>query len=240
MANTNRVPLEMLLADPPGHIRAVDEALGHVYGRPELHWDGDALGGLVETILSQHTSDLNSGRAYANLRQRFPTWEDVRRAPAEDIAEAIRAGGLANVKTERIKAALDAIAERYGCLSLDALRDLPMEQARAALTSLHGVGAKTASCVLLFNLGMPAFPVDTHVQRVSQRVGFTGLRATPERVQRLVEATVAPERTYPFHVNLITHGRFVCKAAHPRCDDCALRSVCRYGTMRAFAVVSQF
>ncbi len=228
-------PLDALLADPPAHVRAVDLALAHLYGTPEQQCDGDPLGGLIETILSQHTSDLNSGRAYAALRRRLPTWEDVRRAPADAVADAIRSGGLADMKAARIKAVLDTMVQRYGSLSLDALRDQPLEEARTALTSLPGVGPKTASCVLLFSLGKPAFPVDTHVHRVSRRFGFAGPKASPEAVQRLVEAAIDPERAYPLHVNLITHGRLICKAGHPRCDVCELRAMCRYGTLQAYA-----
>jgi endonuclease-3 len=216
-------------------MRAVDRALAQVYGSPEQHCDDDPLGGLIATILSQHTSDLNSSRAFASLRQRFPAWEEVLRAPSHDVASAIRSGGLAGMKAARIKLVLDTIVQRFGSLSLNALRDEPLAQARAALMSLPGVGPKTASCVLLFNLGKPAFPVDTHVHRVSRRIGFAGPKADPETLQGLVEAGIAPARTYPFHVNLITHGRLACKARRPHCDVCALRGMCRHGTLQAYA-----
>ena len=233
--NEEAVPLETLLADPPAHMRAVERALARIYGSPELHCDDDPLGGLIATILSQHTSDLNSSRAYAGLLQRFPAWEQVLQAPSHTVADAIRSGGLADMKAARIKLVLDTILQRFGSLSLNALRDEPLEQARAALMSLPGVGPKTASCVLLFNLGKPAFPVDTHVHRVSRRIGFAGPKAGPETVQDLVEAGIEPARTYPFHVNLIAHGRLTCKAGRPQCDVCALRSLCRYGTLQAYA-----
>jgi endonuclease-3 len=227
--------LEELLADPAAHIREVDRALTCLYGTPELQCDDDPLGGLIETILSQHTSDTNSARAYASLRERFLEWEQVRTARVSDIAAAIRSGGLADMKAGRIQAALDTIVQRYGSLSLDALREQPLAEARAALRSLPGVGPKTASCVLLFSLGKPAFPVDTHVHRVSRRIGFAAPKASPEAVQDLVEAGIEAGRAYPLHVNLIAHGRLICKAERPRCDDCDLRILCRYGMLQAWA-----
>ncbi|HWE62011.1 MAG TPA: endonuclease III [Chloroflexota bacterium] len=222
-------PRSALLANPRRHIEAVDRALRATYGTPILRPDHDPLGGLIATILSQSTSDTNSERAYASLRARFPSWEAVRAAPSEDIADAIRSGGLARSKSARIKDILDTLVERYGALSLERLSAMSIPEARAELSSLHGVGAKTASCVLLFNLGKPAFPVDTHVHRLSRRIGFAAPRATPARVQDLVEASLAPARRYAFHINLIRHGRGICKAQRPRCDDCPIRQICRFG-----------
>jgi endonuclease-3 len=224
--------LARLLAQPARHIQAVDAALADVYGDPPWEPDGDPLGGLVATILSQNTSDINSERAYSSLRSRFPTWEAVLRAPQDQVADAIRSGGLAQIKAARIQEALATLYQRYGHLDLDWLSGTQVPEARAILTGLHGVGAKTASCVLLFNLGKPAFPVDTHVYRLSLRIGFAGPKMSPAAVQDLVEASIAPERTYPLHVNLIRHGRQVCKALRPECGDCPIRRLCWYGTER--------
>jgi endonuclease-3 len=223
--------LRGLLAHPPAHAAAVDEALAEVYGTPEWRPDGDPLGGLVGTILSQNTSDVNSGRAYDALRQQFPTWEAVREAAPEEIATAIRSGGLAQIKAMRIKEALLEITSQFGGLRLDALAAMSPSQAREYLAGLHGVGPKTASCVLLFNLGRPAFPVDTHVHRLSRRIGFVQPRASPRAVQDTVEAMLPPDRLYPFHINLIRHGRTVCRAQAPRCPTCPIRALCRHGTL---------
>ena len=222
-------PLARLLGDPALHMRAVDRALADMYRISPYHPDGDPLGGLIATVLSQNTSDLNSSRAYASLRLRFPTWDAVRAAPHEAIAEAIRSGGLSQIKSARIKEILDTLQERYGALDLAVLRNMDVPTARAELSQLRGVGPKTASCVLLFNLGQPAFPVDTHVHRLSRRIGFAPPTANPEAVQHLVEAALPPQRAYYFHVELISHGRAVCKAQRPRCDECPIRPICRYG-----------
>jgi endonuclease-3 len=222
--------LARLLAQPARHIQAVDDALADVYGDPPWEPDGDPLGGLVATILSQNTSDINSDRAYFSLRGSFPTWEAVLQAPHDQLADTIRSGGLAQLKALRILEALATLQQRFGRLDLDWLADVQVPEARAILTGLHGVGAKTASCVLLFNLGKPAFPVDTHVHRLSLRIGFAGPKMSPAAVQDLVEASIAPERTYPLHVNLIRHGRQVCKALRPQCGDCRIRRLCRYGS----------
>lgn len=222
-------PLAALRANPRAHIRAADAALAPVYragrGRP----DYDPLGGLIGTVLSQNTSDVNSSRAYASLRLRFLTWDAVRAAPREAIADAIRSGGMAEMKSVRIQAILETLVERYGSLSLETIAHLPIAAARAEITSLHGVGPKTASCVLLFNLGKPAFPVDTHVHRLSRRLGFASPNASPAQVQDLVEANLEPEHIHRFHVNLIRHGRAVCRAQRPRCDRCPIRPLCRTG-----------
>jgi endonuclease-3 len=210
----------------------VDEALTDAYGDPPWQPDGDPLGGLIATILSQNTSDSNSERAYLRLRATFPTWEAVLQAPQDQIADAIRSGGLAQIKAARILEALATLQQRYGRLDLDWLAEVPVAEARTILTALHGVGAKTASCVLLFHLGKPAFPVDTHVHRLSRRIGFAGPKLSPAAVQDLVEASIEPDRTFPLHVNLIRHGRQVCKALRPHCDDCRIRPLCRYGTER--------
>ncbi len=218
-----------LLADRALHVELVRDALVRAYGERAPHDALDPLSELIATILSQHTSDTNSGRAFASLRQRFPTWADVLAAPTGEVAEAIRAGGLANQKAPRIQAILHEVLAQEGHLSLDTLADQGVPAATARLRALHGVGPKTAACVLLFACHLPAFPVDTHVHRVSRRLGFAPASATPEDVQRIVESVLPPEQTYDLHVNLISHGRQVCKAQRPHCPACPLRPLCVHG-----------
>jgi endonuclease-3 len=222
--------LQDLLADRPAHIRLVDAALVRAYGEPISAPDGDALSGLIATVLSQHTSDVNSDRAFARLRARFPSWHAMVTAEHGELAETIRCGGLANLKAERILAILATLQARHGAPLLSLPPGASVAEARSFLTSLPGVGAKTASCVLLFNLGMPAFPVDTHVHRLARRIGFAPRQASPERVQDLVEAVMPADRLFPLHVNLIRHGRRVCLAQRPRCTECALRAICLFGS----------
>jgi endonuclease-3 len=183
---------------------------------------------LVLTILSQHTSDVNSIRAFEELRQRLPTWDEVANVSLSELADAIRSGGLAVQKAPRIQAALRAIHERSGGYALDFLKHLSLEDARAYLTSLKGVGPKTAAIVLLFSLGRPALPVDTHVHRVSQRLGLIGPRTSEAQAHAILEPLLEPEQMYTFHIDMITHGRQVCKAQRPLCEICPLQSECDY------------
>jgi endonuclease III len=206
------------------------ERLAEVYGLPQWRPTGDALGELVATILSQHTSDVNSERAYKQLRERFPAWEAIRDAPVEEVAEAIRSGGLAEVKAERIQCILDLLTERLGAapLSLDFLAALPMDEANAYLRTLPGVGPKTAACVLLFALGKPAFPVDTHVWRVTRRLGLIGAKVSADAAHVALERIIPPGWRYVMHINLIRHGRRICTAQRPACERCPLRAGCAY------------
>ncbi len=181
---------------------------------------------LVLTILSQNTSDANSGRAFMRLLARFPTWEDVMLAPEEALAEAIAVGGLANRKAPTIKAALAQVLRRRGSFDLGFLKELPVPEAKAWLRSLPGVGPKTAACVLMFALGRPALPVDTHVHRVARRLGLTPAGVSPEKAHDILEALLAPDEVYPFHVLLIKHGRRLCRAQRPLCPQCPLRDLC--------------
>ncbi len=208
--------------------RLIHELLLEHYGEPVLGGTLDPLSELILTILSQNTADTNSGRAYDSLRERFPTWEAVLGADPADLAEAIHIGGLANIKAPRIQEILRQLQEERGSLSLDFLADIPVADAREYLTSLHGVGPKTAACVLLFALRKPVFPVDTHVHRVTRRLGLIPQKATPEKTGLLLEEMVPEEVYYPFHVNLIRHGRAVCKAGRPRCEACPIAQECDY------------
>jgi endonuclease-3 len=171
---------------------------------------------------------VNRDRAFRQLRERFANWQDVRDADPEAVKDAIRVSGLANHKGPAIQRALTHITAQRGELSLDFLRDLPAVEAKAWLTSINGVGPKTASIVLLFSLGMPAFPVDTHVHRVSKRLGLVGPKASRERAHVLLETSLPEEIYYAFHLNLIRHGREVCDARQPRCEICVLQDICAY------------
>ena len=186
----------------------------------------DPIEELVFTTLSQHTSDLNAFKAYDKLVEAFESWELVMEGGTEDIAEAIRIGGLSKVKAPRIKAVLRDIREKCGGLDISFLREMPLEEAKAWLKELPGVGPKTAAIVLCFALGMPAMPVDTHIYRVSKRLGLIGEKVTADQAHDILEASVAPEQVFALHVYLITHGRQVCKARRPLCDRCALKDGC--------------
>jgi endonuclease-3 len=205
--------------------------LDQAYGVPEWRPHHDAISELVLTILSQNTSDANSGRAFIRLRAAFATWVDVASARLPVLISAIQPGGLAPTKAPRIQAALRDIEARTGGFDLQFLAALPLEDARAWLLSLDGVGPKTAACVLMFALGRPAMPVDTHVFRVATRLALIPERdgkamMTAEKAHALLESEVAPADFYAFHIGLIKHGRRVCSAQRPRCPDCVLQDVC--------------
>jgi len=179
-------------------------------------------------LLSQNTSDVNSGRAFEALKARYPTWQEVLEAPVDELAETIRSGGLAQQKAPRIQAALRRIQAERGEFEIDFLADLPVAEGLRWLTSFSGVGPKTASIVLLFCFNKPAFPVDTHVRRVTRRLGLAGPKDSAEKIKGIWEALVPVEWYYPLHLNLISHGREVCRARMPRCEVCVLRDICRY------------
>ncbi|HZP56532.1 MAG TPA: endonuclease III [Dehalococcoidia bacterium] len=205
--------------------------LDDAYGIPEWRPHRDPLAELVLTILSQNTSDANSGRAFVRLLERFPSWDDVAGAPLPEVIDAIQPGGLAPTKAPRIQAVLREVRERTGGYDLGFLAGLPLEDARAWLRALHGVGPKTVACVLLFALGRPAMPVDTHVFRVATRLGLVPDRAgkaamTAEKAHDLLERTVPEHDFYAFHIGLIKHGRRVCTAQRPSCPGCVLRDLC--------------
>jgi endonuclease-3 len=188
----------------------------------------DPISELVSTILSQNTNDVNRDRAFGRLRERFPTWEAVRDADLEEVKEAIQVAGLANHKAPAIQRALRYVTEQRGELSLDHLRELPVSDAKAWLTEIKGVGPKTAAIVLLFSLGRPAFPVDTHVHRVTGRLGLIGPKVNREQAHEILETLLPEELYYAFHLNVIRHGREICGARNPRCESCPLQSLCQY------------
>lgn len=218
----------MHATSPETLARRLHEALLAYYGVPTPKEQRDPLSELVVTILSQNTSDTNTTRAYAELRHRFPTWEAVRVAPTEALADAIRVGGLANVKAPRIKRILEELYHERGELSLRFLADLETSEARRYLESMHGVGPKTAACVLLFSLQRPALPVDTHVHRVTLRVGLVPKGTSAEKAHVLLEELLPSEAYYPFHLNVIRHGRTICHAVRPQCEECPLTALCTY------------
>jgi endonuclease-3 len=186
---------------------------------------------LVLTLLSQNTSDANSGKAFVRLLHAFPDWPSVMEAPVSEVEDAIRPGGLAPTKAPRLQALLREVYERTGAFDLALLQNMPLEEARDWLRSLPAVGPKTAACVLLFALGRPALPVDTHVHRVSRRLGLVPDRSTAEQAHTVLEAMLQPEQMYAFHIQLIKHGRRTCTAQRPRCLKCPLRSVCPSGPL---------
>jgi endonuclease-3 len=223
--------------DTPEHARRVfevHERLVAAYGEPRWRPHLDPVSELVSTILSQNTNDINRDRAFERLRERFPTWEAVCGAEEAEIKEAIAVAGLANHKGPAIQRALRHIVEcapsgaQQDGLSLDFLRDLDVEEAKAWLTAIKGVGPKTAAIVLLFSLGMPAFPVDTHVHRVTRRLGLIGPKISREQAHVVLEELLPQELYYAFHLNVIHHGREVCAARSPRCDHCVLADICSY------------
>jgi endonuclease-3 len=215
---------------PPIRLAIVADLLDEAYGPYSLEPNQDPLGELIATILSQNTSDVNTERAYRSLREAFPTWEDLVSATTAEVIDAIRIGGLANTKAPRIQAVLHEIHRRTGDYDLSSLAMMNLDDAKSWLTSLPGVGPKTAACVLLFALGMPAMPVDTHVHRLSRRIGFVGPNVSAEETEDVLEAVLGdnPDRIHALHRGLLAHGRTICKARIPNCVDCILREHCDF------------
>lgn len=207
----------------------IHETLLAFYGEPTWRNPLPALDELVSTILSQNTNDLNRDRAFDALRAKFPTWEAVRDAKEKDVIEAIRPAGLANQKGPRIQQVLKAITKERGNLDLSFLSEMSVEDARAWLTQFNGVGPKTAAIVLCFSLNKPAFPVDTHIYRVTGRLGLRPQRMTVEQAHPHLEALFPPETYYAAHLNLIRLGREICTARKAMCEKCPLVKLCDYG-----------
>ena len=220
-------------------MRAIRDRLREIYGIPLAKPHGHPIAELILTVLSQSTNDRNRDVAYLALRERFPTWEDMRDAPVDEIELAIRPGGISKVKSARIKSILRAIGElprpegapepgRPGGddhLSLDWLPSLSVPEAQRYLTSLPGVGRKTAACVMIFALDRPEIPVDTHVHRVGGRVGLFPPAISLEGAHDEMLAVTDPEDAYELHLNLIEHGRKICRP-RPRCGECGLARMC--------------
>jgi len=210
----------------------IHERLLAFYGEPIWRNPLPAVDELVSTILSQNTNDINRDRGFNALRAKFPTWEEVRDAHPQDVIDAIRSAGLANQKGPRIQQVLRSITEERGSLDLSFLGDLSVDEARAWLTRFHGVGPKTAAIVLCFSLGKPAFPVDTHIYRVTGRIGLRPERMTVEQAHPHLESLFPPETYYPAHLNIIRLGREICTARRPYCEKCPIVDLCDYGSAR--------
>ncbi len=206
----------------------VAKALVDMYGYPRWRPALSPMDELVSCILSQSTTDANRDRGFDALKARYPTWQAAVDAPPEEFVDTIRPAGLANQKGPRIQNVLRRIHTERGAYNIDFLADLPLEDAKAWLTALEGVGPKTAAIVLCFGFNLPAFPVDTHVHRVGQRIGFLPQGISADKAHPVMEALIPQDDYYAFHLNLIRHGRETCKARAPRCADCPLQAYCDY------------
>ena len=208
--------------------RTITNLLTEHYGYPDWRQHLPPVDELVSTILSQSTTDANRDRGFYALKARYPDWESVRDAPVHDIEDTIRTAGLAKQKSARIKKALEFVTEEVGELNLDFLETMPLDEAKSWLTQIEGVGPKTAAIILLFSFNRPAFPVDTHVHRVTRRLGLIDEKTSADRAHDMMEGIAAPENFYADHLNIIRHGREICKARNPLCESCFLSQHCRY------------
>ena len=206
----------------------VHNKLIEAFGEPLWRNPPPPVDELVSTILSQNTNDVNRDRAFDSLRAKFPTWEEVRDANTDEVIEAVRVAGLANQKGPRIQNVLRAIAEERGSLDLSFLKDMPIKEARNWLTKFKGVGPKTAAIVLCFSLNRPAFPVDTHVYRLTGRIGLRPEKISVEQAHPYLESVFPPETYYAAHLNIIRLGREVCNARKPKCPVCPVRDLCDF------------
>lgn len=214
-------------------IRNIEQLLRAEYGSPPQRKSRDPLGVLIRTILSQNTSDINSRRALDRLRGRFGDWDAVRTASHREVEEAIRIGGLANVKAKRIKEILSKIHTLFGEMSLGLICSMEPDKASALLSAFEGVGPKTVNCVLLFGCGMDVFPVDTHILRISKKLGLIPENTSLERAHRLWAQILPEGLAYSLHLNLIEHGRHVCHTRNPQCLECCLKRYCAYPIFRS-------
>ncbi len=221
----------------PGALRRktgkIIAALERIYGRPGIGRRKDPLSELIFTILSQHTSDLNRDRAWESLWNTFDGWPSVAGAAPGRLERAIKVGGLARTKSRVIRQVLRKVSSDRGSYDLGDLRSMAGEEVEAYLRTFKGVGLKTIRCVQLFSLGQPAFPVDTHIFRITKRLGLVGRKATPEAAHAVMRSLTPESEVLPFHMNLIAHGRRICKAGRPLCESCVLRRSCRHYRERA-------
>ena len=203
-----------------------------VYGVPKLERGLDPLDVLIETILSQSTTNANSRRAFDSLKRRFPVWEPARRARVSSIEAAIKSGGLAKQKSARIKQLLNDIHNRRGSLDLEFLKTAPLEEAKRFLASFKGVGPTTVACTLLFACNRPVFPIDTHIFRIARMLGMIPVKCSDEEAHRLMDKVIPKTRYYEVHINLIQLGRQICRPSDPLCEQCCLVDYCEYYTAR--------
>ena len=203
--------------------------LGETYGKPVWERSGPALDSLILTVLSQNTNDRNSLEGFRRLKAAFPDWGTVERAHWTKVAAAIRVSGLANVKSRRIQTILKQVRAEHGGYSLEGLNDWPTDKAREYLTAMPGVGPKTAACVLMFSFGKPVFPVDTHIHRVTRRLGLIDAKVSAEQAHDILQSMCKAEWVYPLHLLIIRHGRTVCHARNPVCGQCPLLRMCPTG-----------
>ena len=208
--------------------QAVYQALAAHYGEPVWQPHNPPVDELVCTILSQATSDTNRDKGFTALKKRYADWESVMSAPPDEVVKTIYSAGLANQKGPRIQAALRYVQEERGAIELDFLAEMPLVEAIKWLTSIKGVGRKTAAIILLFTFGREAFPVDTHVHRITKRLGLIGEKVTAEKAHDILETMGAPVTFYPMHMNLIRHGRETCVARNPHCHRCPISLYCNY------------
>lgn len=208
--------------------RQIEAAFRAEYGYPTWRQHLAPVDELVSTILSQSTSDTNRDKGFDALKVRYATWEECRDADLNELINCIRPSGLANQKAPRIQDALHTITREDGTITLDHLVDMPIEEAKAWLTRINGIGPKTAAIIILFAFGRPAFPVDTHVHRVTGRLGLIPPKMSAEKAHDYLEQIVPPEEYYPFHLQTIWHGRKVCHARNPKCEICVVQQYCNY------------
>lgn len=206
----------------------ISAILSDVYGYLDWSRGQDGMDELISCILSQNTSDTNRDKGFQGLKDRFDSWEEVRFADTADLIDAIRSAGLSKQKAPRIQNALKTIYEKVGDYNIDFLDEMPIDEAKAWLTSMKGVGPKTAAIVLCFAYGRPAFPVDTHVHRTGKRIGFLPDKISADKAHPIMEAIVPPDDYYQFHIHLIQHGRDTCHARNPACERCPLTDHCDY------------
>ena len=207
-------------------IRVLTKKLEPLYGPFKPIRKLDPVDELILTVLSQNTNDINRDRAWRSLKENFPTWQDVLDAPVKRIENAIRTGGLANSKSKYIKNILSHMKSQGGGFNLDHLKHAPLDEAMAELTGLPGVGIKTAACVMLFSFERPVMPVDTHVGRLSRRLGLVTSKASADQTFYVLMALTPDDLIYSFHVYLIRHGRNVCKSQKPKCEECGIQRLC--------------
>jgi len=217
----------------PAHAKEIFDAFEKLWGmesRPAADFCYDEpLDDLLLTILSQNTNDKNRDKAYAKLRAKYPSWAEVAAASLEDVIDCVRVAGLGETKAKHIQAVLEIVKEKFGDYSIKAMSEWKTEDIREYLTSLPGVGVKTAAIVLVFDLGREAFPVDTHISRIARRLGWVPEKMPPAKIQEYLEATLDGKRFRGGHLNFLEQGRNICDARNPKCSECSVRQYCKYG-----------